>query len=681
MAIIDFPIDDPERDRQKHFAPSSYEEQVVSSMLAEGVTPPSHVIMDGQRHRYGDGASKGDKPLWYKIYGDGHPAGHFGDWRKHGPEGVKWYAKNPGAAGGLTNFERAAIDARIAAREVEQVKNQKGVASGCAVIWENSEPVEGSGHPYLVAKGIQAHGARIFGPALLIPVFGLDGQIQSMQRIWPDGSKRFEKGGSMSGGMWMVGDFPTDSDSPVYIAEGFATAASIHESTGCACYIAFNASNLIDVAGAVKNAVQNTTNTGRRVVIVADNDPTGVGEKYAKKAVDTHGVEFKLIPEKGDANDFVQGCHDLKAFLEAKIDTGKQKKMRYLDVLLKDKTPIKWIVKGWIQERVLMMIHAPPSAGKTFFALDLCGHVSAGLPDWNGHKVRQGGVVFLAGEGAYGIRQRAAAWAQEHNIEQFGPFVVSDGGVDLDAEEGKAEIINEIRLLEFKPSIVVVDTLHTFFSGDENSARDARRMIVSCEEIMKECGCTVILVHHTGNDPASQERARGSSSWAGGVGMRIALVPGKEAKSPIAIKMLKAKDSDPPTPKSMTLKLVDIQGWLDEDGEQVQSLVPVISDLIALEKVDVKLEGLKKDIMDAWQDSGREFLNGKPYVTTNALSIFLKRNKQLNDYYTSKYTDMRKEKSEINYLISNGAIEQMEVGFVIVDGVMSMLCGKIAKGF
>ena len=100
------------------------------------------------------------------------------------------------------------------------------------------------------------------------------------------------------------------------------------------------------------------------IVIVADNDASGVGRKYADQASAKYGVRVIVPPSLGEPDDF---CSQL--------------------------APIKWLVKNWIQEQALIMVHGPSGGGKTFVVLDWCLHMAAGLPDWIGHKVKPANII------------------------------------------------------------------------------------------------------------------------------------------------------------------------------------------------------------------------------------------------------------------------------------------------
>lgn len=233
--------------------------------------------------------------------------------------------------------------------------------------------------------------------------------------------------------------------------------------------------------------------------------------------------------------------------------------------------PIRWLVKHWLQEGALIMVHGPSGGGKTFVVLDWSLHIAAGLNEWHGHKVKPGPVVYLAGEGHYGIKRRLAAWAAHYRPEDINLWV-SKTGCDLNTPEGYSRVLEAVRGVGEAPSLIVVDTVHRFMHGDENSAQDVRTMIQAADGLKEEFGCTVILVHHTGVSDEAQHRARGSSAWKGALEIEISVVPAK-GDTPIQIVQRKSKDAEEAKPVYVTLQTVPIKGWLDDDGEQVTSAV------------------------------------------------------------------------------------------------------------
>jgi putative DNA primase/helicase len=155
-------------------------------------------------------------------------------------------------------------------------------------------------HPYLTRKHIKGHGARLSYGKLVIPLYAGPKRLVNLQFIDGDGTKRFLSGGRKAGCFWWIGRQPTKT---VCLAEGFATAASIHEATLHRCYLAFDAGNLPAVAEAVR-----ALHPDSRIVICADHDPTGI--KYAGiAAARIDGYIATPEREGQDFNDVAGGCH------------------------------------------------------------------------------------------------------------------------------------------------------------------------------------------------------------------------------------------------------------------------------------------------------------------------------------------------------------------------------------
>jgi len=150
-----------------------------------------------------------------------------------------------------------------------------------------------------------------------------------------------------------------------------------------------------------------------------------------------------------------------------------------------------------------------------------------------------------------------------------------------------------------------VDTLHRFLLGDENSAQDAKTMLDACGNLMSEFFCSVLLVHHTGVSDEAQHRARGSSAWRGALDIEISVVPPKAEDAPIEIIQRKSKDAEMALPMYVNLKSVPIDGWLDEDGEQVTSAVVVAAEAPAKAEKQDRLSKHRKMFESAWWCGGK----------------------------------------------------------------------------
>lgn len=631
--------------------------QLRQAIRDAGLEPPDEINLDGKIHRFRSG-TKGspghDKAGWYVGFGDGIPAGRFGCWRS-GVE-VLWRAD---VGRPLSASEEMAHALRLseakAQRDEARKKSAEVVAETVETIWAEAQAAKPE-HPYLARKGILPHGARITGDGrLVLPLFSQDGSLSSLQYVDHDGGKLYHQGGVTGAKFWMVGSL--DDPGPLYIAEGFATAATIHQVTGRPCAVAYSASNLVPVTGILRTRY----GSSQDIVIVADNDASGVGQRYGEQASAKHGARMIVPPIPGDANDYVQAGHDLSSLLLPVSDDW----LVPADTFSSQPSPITWLVKRWVQADALVMVHGPSGGGKTFVVLDWCLRMAASVPLWAGQKVRQGNVVYLAGEGHHGLRGRIAAWRHHHKVDHLNMWLSRDG-CDLNTAGGYLKVVDQVRLLPSRPAVIVVDTLHRFLSGDENSAQDAKTMLDACNALMREFGCTVILVHHTGVSEEAQHRARGSSAWRGALDIEISIIPAKD-NAPIQIVQRKSKDAEMAEPVFASLEQVIIPGWFDEDNNPVSSAVLIESLPPAASKKTSKIDSHRKTFENAWWASGAEERNGQPYLSRSAMMDYCVTKLGLSEASARQYTKPSVPGKPISDLLTAQIVEAFEHGWIVID--------------
>jgi phage/plasmid primase-like uncharacterized protein len=634
------------------------EAQLIDAMRAAGLQPPEEILMDGKIHRFKSGTKgapgHGDKPGWYLVFGDGIPAGRFGCWRA-GME-VTWRAD---VGRKLTQTEEMSHAKRLAEAKALRdaaIERQHQVASETVEkIWTTANPANAE-HPYLAKKGIQTHGARITGDGrLVLPLYDEDGTLATLQYIDHEGGKLYHPGGQTGGKFWMVGSL--DEPGTLFVAEGFATAATIHETTDRPVVVAYSASNLVPVTGTLREMYGATQD----IVIVADHDQSGVGQRYAEQASAKYGARMVMPPILGDANDYAQAGHDLAGLLMPIKDDW----LIPADDFCAQPSPISWLVKRWIQSQALVMVHGPSGGGKTFVVLDWCLRMASGTEDWAGHKVRQGNVVYLAGEGHHGLRGRVAAWKHHHKAGKLAMWLSKDG-CDLNTPTGYLKVVEQVRMLKDRPSVIVVDTLHRFLAGDENSAQDAKTMLDACNALMQEFNCSVILVHHTGVSDEAQHRARGSSAWRGALDIEISIVPGKNDQ-PMQIVQRKSKDAELAETIHVELQQVAIPGWRDEDDQQVTSAVIVQAQAPTVTKKDSKIDSHRKTFENAWWSSGAEERNGLPYLSRSAMMEYLVQKMNVTETSAKQYIKPSVPGKPIADMLVAEIIEAFEHGWTVID--------------
>jgi putative DNA primase/helicase len=173
-------------------------------------------------------------------------------------------------------------------------------------------------HPYLVSKSVKAHGAFVHRGRLVIPVRDAKGTLHNLQIITTAGDKEFLAGGRVTGCCFPIGRLRKR----LYLVEGFATGATIHEATGQPVAVCLFASNLQHVAEALRREYPTA-----EMVIAADNDadtPRNPGRTAAITAARRFGLRavwptFPAGSGLTDWNDLAQeiGLEGVRAEIEA----------------------------------------------------------------------------------------------------------------------------------------------------------------------------------------------------------------------------------------------------------------------------------------------------------------------------------------------------------------------------
>jgi putative DNA primase/helicase len=275
------------------------------AMLDAGLVSDVVVIPDGQIHRF---KAEGDKnqDSWYVFYGDG---GAFGNWRTALRE--TWF-RGDLDDNRKRDIRKNIVVAQRAARE-KTARQHRQVAHTARRRWDAAKPA--ISHPYLIAKNVRSHGLRIEGRSLLIPLWH-EQRLWSLQTIVVDDSsfrKRFLWHGRKSGCYLPIGT----PGGRIWLTEGYATAATVHEVTGDCVVCAFDAYNLVKVAAHIR-----TQFIDREIYVAGDNDDAGV--KAATDAMQQHNLEGWVAPDekKTDWNDY---CTKYGAEITLRKLNGEQK--------------------------------------------------------------------------------------------------------------------------------------------------------------------------------------------------------------------------------------------------------------------------------------------------------------------------------------------------------------------
>ncbi|MGY8822158.1 MAG: toprim domain-containing protein [Pseudomonadales bacterium] len=266
-------------------------------------------VADGTIHRF---RVPDDKPGtlngWYVLHLDGIASGAFGSWKAGGSS--TWSSRKP-ADPMEAEFIRQRVEQARHQREAEQHQRQQAAAIEAQRLWNTSAPADPL-HPYLSAKGCKSHGLRQRGEVLLVPLY-LWRVLVNLQRIAADGDKRFLSGGRVKGCYSPIGTL--EPGQPLYVCEGWATGATIHEAKGAAVACAMNAGNLLEVGRHIQRHYPDST-----LIIAGDDDRQtegNPGRTAATQAAAALECGLVLPPWSGAEPPSLSDFNDLRQWREA----------------------------------------------------------------------------------------------------------------------------------------------------------------------------------------------------------------------------------------------------------------------------------------------------------------------------------------------------------------------------
>ncbi|WP_374481329.1 DUF927 domain-containing protein [Zoogloea sp.] len=268
--------------------------QFRTAVAARGLLLPDRIDADGKLHRCElSGGPKGKKDGAYLLHLDGIPAGGFQNFK----DGLEWENWRADIGRQLTPEEEAAHRTRMEAqrpeREAEAKAKRDKARRKANGIWNSAKPAPDD-HPYLLRKRVSAFGLRVSSwpkwddhlkdwrripGVLLVPMRSPSGTLHSLQAIYTDKvdgrDKDFLPHGEKAGKFHLIGELAEGV--PLCLAEGYATAASIHQASGWPVVVAFDAGSLEAAARAIHEA-----HPGTHFIVCADDD--AFGECFACKA-------------------------------------------------------------------------------------------------------------------------------------------------------------------------------------------------------------------------------------------------------------------------------------------------------------------------------------------------------------------------------------------------------------
>ncbi len=286
-------------------------DDVVAQLTGAGLVLDKELAFDARIQRWKTDTKGHEKNGWSRLRewtskaGNVYIVGAYGTWQgtDDGYTKIELPRKDenrPSLTAEDVAAMRAAQKAAAQKLDAERKLEAKTAARWAASVWAHCSLC--SGHEYTARKGIKAHGLRVLGSleglslpgldesnqyrlskaegALVVPMHDANGNVCGIQFIYPKGHERAVKierdkefwpsGMAMGGTFGLIGH--VNRSGFLLVAEGYATAASLHEATGQSVAYAFSANNLGKAAKQLRKVYPHL-----RLLFCADDDYLSAG--------------------------------------------------------------------------------------------------------------------------------------------------------------------------------------------------------------------------------------------------------------------------------------------------------------------------------------------------------------------------------------------------------------------
>ncbi len=224
-------------------------------------------------------------------------------------------AEAAGKVGVLTGNLPPVAPEVIAVSETENDADRKAAAAMASKLMEKTRTA--TGNAYLTRKGFPSSectmltathktgGVTFSAGDLVVPLHDDTGALVNLQLINSEGLKRTLKGGAVKGACHII-EGQKQAGKRLWIAEGYATALTVHHLTGETVMVALSSVNLLSLASLTRQKLP-----ACQIVLAADRDLSGDGQTRAAAAARACEGIVALPPVFGDWNDaFMQQGED-----------------------------------------------------------------------------------------------------------------------------------------------------------------------------------------------------------------------------------------------------------------------------------------------------------------------------------------------------------------------------------
>jgi hypothetical protein len=231
----------------------------------------------------------------------------------------------------------------------------------------------------------------------------------------------------------------------------------------------------------------------------------------------------------------------------------------------------EFLIDGVLPKQGVGLTYGASQSFKSF-AVKHMGLCVARAQPWAGRKTECAPVVYLAAEGAAGLRKRKAGYvkagrAPPDNVD----FALVPAAPNLGAVKGDYDrLLTTIEAAGIKPGLIIIDTVAKVIGGSDENGAGMAQFLVNAEALAPHFACFVLAVHHTGWNEGAKDRPRGWSGLPAALDVQI-LCERKEGKMSATLTIQKLKDEPAGVRFEAQMKRVIL--GISKTGREVSTLI------------------------------------------------------------------------------------------------------------
>jgi hypothetical protein len=231
----------------------------------------------------------------------------------------------------------------------------------------------------------------------------------------------------------------------------------------------------------------------------------------------------------------------------------------------------EWCVKKLFPKCGVGLFYGQSMTLKSFLAADANFHIAIGW-NWAARTVTQTAAIYIAAEGAAGVRKRKIGFELYHgeHLPEHVPFFLIETAPNLGTgQDDLSALIASVESAGVSPGIITIDTLAQTLGGAEENGAGMQQIIANAQALSSRFNCFVLIIHHSGL--TDDDRPRGHSSLKGALDVLIRFER-KEGTLTSVMTVQKLKDEDD-NGLAFEAQLVRIILGKDDEGDEISTLV------------------------------------------------------------------------------------------------------------